>query len=94
MTTLRYCIEDEWHAETCSEHATLQDAIAEVERLARIPWDAAPNIAPCQGWRTCGRRYEIREFDASAEPWRLLRRLPALEVSAAGAVWDAGLSRG
>ena len=91
---LRYCIEDELHAELHSEHAALQDAVAELERLARVPWDVDPNAAPCQSWRTCGRRYSIVEYDASSEPWRLQRRLPALEVSAAGAVWDAGLSRG
>ena len=91
---LRYFIEDELHAEMRSEHATLQDAVAELERLARVPWDVDPNTAPCQSWRTCGRRYEIIEYDTSSEPWRLLRRLPALEISAAGAVWNAGLSRG
>ena len=91
---LQYCIEDELHAELRSEHSTLEEAVAELERLARVPWDADPNIAPCQSWRTCGRRYEVIEYDTSTEPWRQLRRLPALEVSAAGVVWDAGLSRG
>ena len=90
---LRYCIEDEWHGELRSEHATLREAVAELERLAQIPWDAAPNLAPCQSWTKCGRRYEIIEYETSVEPWQVLRRLPALEVSAAGAVWDAGLSR-
>jgi hypothetical protein len=90
---LRYCIEDELHAEMRSEHPTLQDAVLELERLARIPWDVDPNIAPCQSWRTCGRRYEIIEYDTSTEPWRSVRRVPALEVSAAGAVWDTRLSR-
>lgn len=90
----RYCIEDELHAEVHSEHATLQEAVAELEKLARIPWDADPNIAPCQSWRTCGRRYEIIKYETSTEPWRFVCRLPALEVSASGAVWDEGLSRG
>jgi hypothetical protein len=91
---LRYCIEDEWHAEPHSEHPTLDDAITELERLARVPWNVEPNTAPCQSWRTCGRQYWIIEYDVSTKPWTSLRRLRALEVSSAGAVWDAGLSRG
>jgi hypothetical protein len=47
--------------------------------------------APCTGWRTCGRRYVINEYDASKVPWQLLRRLPALEVDAKGVRWSPDL---
>ena len=83
-----FIIEDEWHAETQNgEFATRQDAIAELERRATIPWDEEPNQAPCVNWRTCGRKYVLIEYDDSQTPWRELSRLDALEVSAAELKW-------
>lgn len=90
--TLRYWIEDDLHAELIAEHDTLASAIAELERLALVPWDEAPNLAPCQSWRTCGRKYEIVEYETSTAPWQKLRRLAALEVDAKGPVWARGFS--
>lgn len=69
------------------EFPTLESATAELRRLNELAWDEAPNTAPCKGWRTCGRMYEIVEYDASNEPWRVIRRLPALNVSAAQKEW-------
>jgi hypothetical protein len=91
--THRFCIEDEAHSELQSEHETFEAAIAELERLARLPWDVEPNQAPCTGWRTCGRRYEIVEYDTSTKPWGMLRKVPALEVGPKGVAWDAALPR-
>jgi len=77
-------IEDEAHAESqAGEFQTRQEAIAELQRRADLPWDAEPNVAPCTSWRTCGRRYELIERDGSQEKSRVL----ALEVSAAGSRW-------
>jgi hypothetical protein len=84
-------IEDQLHAEHHSSHPTLAAAIAELRRLALIPWDQGPNLAPCTGWRNCGRQYEIVEYDTSSEPWRELQRLPALEIDSQGVRWAAGL---
>ena len=58
-----FAIEDELHSERVGEHPTLDEAVRELKRLARIPWDAEPNRAPCQNWRNCGRRYEVVEYD-------------------------------
>jgi len=83
-----FIIEDERHAEPQEgRFASFQEALVELKRRAALPWDQAPNVAPCTSWRTCGRKYEIVEFDDSTLPWKQLSRVPALEVSANGAKW-------
>jgi len=82
-----FVIEDQKHAEQVGVFSTLQDAWEELHRRSAIRWDAEPNIAPCRSWRTCGRDYEILEYDTSAEPWDLLRRFDGLEVSVKGIAW-------
>ena len=82
-----FVIEDERHAEPQGEFSTIESALAELRRRATVPWDQAPNCAPCTSWRTCGRVYEIIEYETSETPWREIRRLPALEVSAIGTTW-------
>lgn len=84
--TARFVIEDELHCEVVGEHPTLAAAEAEIERLARLPWDAAPNRAPCTAWPTCGRRYVLLEFDAETPERRVARR-PVLEIDANGVQW-------
>ncbi len=84
----RFIVEDEAHAEQCSEHATLAEAVARLKELAGLPWNEQPNVAPCTSWRTCGRRYEIVQYETSSHPWKELRRAAALEISAQGVVWD------
>ena len=81
-------IEDERHCEPQKgEYQSVAEAVAELQRRASLPWDEEPNVAPCQQWRTCGRTYEIIEYDTSSTPWRLLSVLPALEVTASGVRW-------
>ena len=76
-----FIVEDELHAEPLTgEFASREDAVADLRRLAELPWNAAPNRAPCTNWRNCGRRYDIVEYDASAEPWRELSR-PSIKRS-------------
>ena len=82
-----FVIEDEAHAEQHGEFSTLRAAIEELERRASISWDQPPNLAPCQGWRTCGRDYQVIEYDSSTTPWRELRRIPYLRISAKGIEW-------
>jgi hypothetical protein len=83
-----FIIEDRIHAENNGEFATLAEATAELQRRAAIPWDEPPNCAPCASWRRCGREYDVLEFDCSETPAKLLRRLPALKISAAGIEWE------
>ena len=86
-----FIIEDEAHAEEQEgEFATFHDAVAELRRRARIPWDVQPNRAPCSSWGECGRRYEVVEFDVSASLRKEVRRVPVLDISAQGAHWSAG----
>lgn len=81
-------IEDERHAEPQGEFATIQQAIAELRRRAQIPWDQDPNRAPCTNWESCGRTYEVVEYDDTYSPWKELRRISVLEVSASGVKWS------
>jgi hypothetical protein len=66
----KFVIEDELHAEQHGEFSELEDAVLELRRRAEIPWDHEPNKAPCQNWPTCGRTYEIIEFDDTQTPWK------------------------
>jgi hypothetical protein len=85
-----FIIEDEAHAEPQDgEFETRQDAMTELMRRARIRWDKKPNLAPCTSWRTCGRRYELVEYDKSATPWKVLSRRLILEISAEGVHWHS-----
>lgn len=84
---IRFVIQDEAHDEKHSTHETVDEANGELKRPPLIPWDKEPNVAPCANWRGCGRRYEIIEYDTSSEPWRELRRMLALKISAGGVVW-------
>ena len=85
-----FVIEDELHAEHQGQFSTFEDAIAEVKRRATIPWDEAPNVAPCTSWETCGREYVVIEFDDACLPWKELRRVPVVAVSAKGIKWSSG----
>lgn len=83
-----FVIEDEQHAEPQDgRFDSLADAVAELKRIASIPWDQPPNIAPCTSWRTCGRSYEVIEYDDSVRPWKELRRIPYLKISATKLQW-------
>jgi hypothetical protein len=83
---------DELHDEPFGEFASFSDAVAEVRRLASLPWDQEPNLAPCTAWRTCGREYEIREGIAFDLPGPLQRGTRVASISATGVVWAAGHS--
>jgi hypothetical protein len=84
-----FVIEDQSHAEQVGEFVSLQSAWEELQRLSGIPWDEPPNVAPCQSWQTCGRDYEIVEYETSDVPWLLVQRYAGLEVSAKGIAWGS-----
>ena len=85
-----FIIEDEKHAAPHAQFATFKEAVEELKRLAEIPWNEPPNRAPCKGWQTCGRSYEIVEYDDRQTPWNELRRVLVMEISAAGVNWEKG----
>lgn len=83
-----FAVDDDTHSEAMSKHDTFEEALAEIKRLATLPWDSEPNMAPCANWRNCGRRYDIVEFEMSSnERWRERSRTPILEVNADGVFW-------
>ena len=82
-----FVVEDDKHAEWMSKWPTRADAEAELERLAAIPWDEEPNRCPCGSWRTCGRWYQIVEFDTTNERWREIGRERFLDVGSKGVKW-------
>ena len=83
-----FIIEDEFHAEwQDGEFATLHDAISELKRRAKIPWDEEPNKAPCTNWRNCGRQYVVIEYDDSVSPWKEQSRIYILDIRAKGVKW-------
>lgn len=84
-----FVIEDEVHAEKSSEHLTLHEAMGRLKELAVIPWYQEPNKAPCTSWRTCGRHYELVEYETAAHPWEELFRTPALKINAEGSFWES-----
>jgi len=85
-----FVIEDELHAEWVGEFPSRKEALAELARLAELPWDEEPNRCPCISWRTCRRRYHLIEFDTSADPWRSLSNEALLDVSAQKTAWLSG----
>ena len=84
---LMFVIEDALHAESHGEFADKDAALAELRRRAAIPWDQPPNAAPCTSWRTCGRQFELVQYDSTQSPWKELNRVGVLEISAAGVKW-------
>jgi hypothetical protein len=47
----------------------------------------ASSSAPCTNWQQCGRRYDVVEFDTAQSPWRQIKRIHVLDISAEGATW-------
>ena len=83
-----FVIEDEIHAEQSGEYSSIDDALNELYRRKKIPWDQPPNQCPCTSWRTCERDYWIVEYTSSQEPWEVLSRTSVMQLSAKGVVWN------
>jgi hypothetical protein len=76
---------DDWRP---GEFATRSEAVAELQRLAAIPWDEAPNLCPCTGWRHCARHYELVEIDpAVGRGMSDMHFEPYLTIGAEGVEW-------
>ena len=89
-----FIIEDEQHAEPMGEFRKFVDAAVELVRLSTLPWDEPPNRAPCTSWKTCGRHYDIVEYDFTGCPWQEVSRVHALTVSHDGPKWAQAFLRG
>ncbi|WP_248153021.1 hypothetical protein [Microbacterium aoyamense] len=84
-----FVIEDEIHFELIGKFSNRDEAATELNRLASLPWDHAPNVAPCTSWAKCGRNYHLIEYDMSQTPWRELSRTQMLEISADEVRWHS-----
>jgi hypothetical protein len=82
-----FYIEDNLHAEYHGDtYPTFEAALAEVQKLAQIPWDEDPNRAPCTSWKTCGRDWCIVENSGDGNPGYTR----VVEITSAGVKWAAG----
>lgn len=84
-----FVVEDERHAEQVGKFGTRTEAVAEIMRREQLGWADLENKAPCTSWRTCGRRYEIVDYDESQHPWRELHREFVVELRESGPIWHA-----
>src|SRR5215470_6384905 len=85
IVDMKFSIVDDVHCETQGRpYPTREDALAELERRATIPWNEAPNRAPCKSWTKCGRQYVIEEYDDTEYQ---ISRILVLEISAKGIEW-------
>ena len=88
MLSTVFVIDDEFHAETHNgEFTSFSDALIELKRLSEIPWNEPPNLAPCTGWKTCGRKCRIIEYDISSGSWKEVSRVPTLQIESTGVTW-------
>jgi hypothetical protein len=83
-----FVVEDELHAEQQGSFPTWIEAIAELERRSKIPWNDPPNLAPCTNWAKCGRSYEVVEYDDNGITMQELSRTRILDIYAAGIHWS------
>ena len=88
-----FTIEDDSHGDLLGEYNTFDEAMTQLRAWARIAWDQKPNRAPCTSWQTCGRSYEIVEYDCTATPWNRVRTTPILQVDARGVRWGGATQR-
>lgn len=85
-----FVIEDDLHGDTLGNYDTFEDALTQLRAWALLPWDQDPNLAPCTSWRTCGRSYQIVEYDSTVTPWKRINTTEILEVDARGVKWADG----
>ena len=87
MPERAFYLEDELHCDQWGPYESWAAAMAELRRFAAIAWDSPPNLAPCQSWRKCGRRYLILEYDTTQDPWQQVQRVHFMDVRADGVHW-------
>jgi hypothetical protein len=87
MNHVTFELRDDLHDETQGHFGSRNEAIAEAARLAALPWNQPPNLAPCASWESCGRNYEVVEFDTSGESRSVLGVTPVVSIDRDGVRW-------
>lgn len=86
-------IDDEFHADLLDgDFPSFEAALAQVRRLAALPWDSEPNQALCINWQDCGRLYQIVEYDTAGPYWTEIKETPVVEISRQGVIWREGFN--
>jgi len=86
----KFSIEDETHAEFQGDFRSFDEALNELKRRAKIPWNEPPNKCPCTGWETCDRRYSITEFLIGDSTYTPQSEAEVLTISAKEILWLSG----
>jgi hypothetical protein len=84
-----FAINDSIHLDQEGTYRSIDAALARLRQLARQPWDAAPNRAPCSSWESCGRDWEILEYEVETIPWQLRETIPAVSISRDAVTWHS-----
>jgi len=88
MNHVRFELGDDLDDETQGHFGSRNEAIAEAARLAALPWNQPRNLAPCASWESCGRNYEVVEFDTAGEvAWFFLGVTPVVGIGRDGVRW-------
>ncbi|GGC06232.1 hypothetical protein GCM10011352_35590 [Marinobacterium zhoushanense] len=86
----KFSIEDEVHAEWQGDFSTFEDALNELKRRSKIPWNQEPNKCPFISWESCERIYTISEVEIGDETYSPIREAEVLNVSSKGVIWLKG----
>ncbi len=82
-----FIIEDEMHADQQGEFKSFDEALNELEKRAKIPFDVEPNRCPCYNFKDCERRYTIILYNTITTPWKELFRKEILNISSNKVEW-------
>lgn len=83
----KFVITDQIHDEDFGTFDSFDEAVLELKKIADIPWNKEPNLSLCESQETCGREYEIVEYNTESEPWQHIKTTPALSVFAELTKW-------
>jgi len=90
MDHVTFELRDHLHDETHGHFGSRNEAIAEAARLAALPWNQTPNLAPCARWDSCGRKLlEVGMVSVNA-PSQTQPELPFGGVKASGVGRELG----
>jgi len=85
-----YQIEDDFHSDHHGEYSTYEEAFAELERVASVPWGQEPNICPCGNGNNCVRQYYLLEGirEKGSYMFEKSRILKWLTMSKEDTIWE------